>query len=389
MEGPPGSCNNGEAPLLHQKGWCKPVSSPAYSRRRWCLRGAGGGFLMHYYNDNDPKSCAWLRELIRTGEIPDGVVDERSILDVQPADVAGFVQCHFFAGIGGWSLALKLAGWREDKQIWSGSAPCQPYSAAGQGKGDADERNLWPAFFRLIKAGKPECVIGEQVAAAIGHGWLDGICDDLEGEGYTCGAAVLGAHSVGAPHIRQRLYWMAHSQRDAGEPGRLANESAEGTGESTAGASSESGRSGVHGRPAHTNGGKSSDGELQRGGRLVQQPQDEATGGVGNTECAKGSRLRPVSVEMESKQETRRSGNANPWSAFELIGCADGKARRIEPGSKPLVAGVSRGLVPSGDPSVEEAQNSGEARVMRLRGYGNSINVVTAAEFIKASMECC
>ena len=65
---------------------------------------------MNYYNEFDPKAANWLCELIRCREIPDGVVDTRSITDVSPSDLEGFAQHHFFAGIGGWSLALRLAG---------------------------------------------------------------------------------------------------------------------------------------------------------------------------------------------------------------------------------------------------------------------------------------
>ena len=122
-------------------------------------------------------------------------------------DLRGYTQCHFFAGIGGWSLALKLAGWPEDRPVWTGSCPCQPYSTAGKQRGNADERDLWPAFFRLIAECRPEFVFGEQVENAIRHGWLDRVYADLEREEYAVGAAVLGAHSVGAPHRRYRLYW--------------------------------------------------------------------------------------------------------------------------------------------------------------------------------------
>lgn len=166
---------------------------------------------MNYYNDSDHKACAWLRELMSDGLIPQGVIDERSIADVQPADLAGYTQCHFFAGIGGWSYALQLAGWSADQPVWTGSCPCQPFSVAGKGKGAEDKRHLWPEFARLICKCRPSIVFGEQVAAAIGHQWLDGVFAGLEAEGYACGAAVFGAHSVGAPHIRQRLYWVAHT----------------------------------------------------------------------------------------------------------------------------------------------------------------------------------
>ena len=168
---------------------------------------------MNFYNEFDPAAAAWLRELIAVGAIPPGVVDERSISDLQPSDLHGFTQCHFFTGIGGWSLALQLAGIDPTRPLWTGSCPCQPYSDAGKGLGDADPRNLWPAFFRLIRECRPELVFGEQVAGAIGKGWLDRVSADLEGEGYACGAAVLGAHSVGAPHIRKRLYWVADAGR--------------------------------------------------------------------------------------------------------------------------------------------------------------------------------
>lgn len=166
---------------------------------------------MNYYNEHDAKAAAWLRELIKAGLIPNGDVDERSIAEVQPAELRDYTQCHFFAGIGGWSLALQLAGWSADKPVWTGSCPCQPFSTAGKGLAQADERHLWPVFFNLIKECKPNTVFGEQVASAIGKGWLDGVSSDLESEGYACGSVVLGAHSVGAPHIRQRLYWVADS----------------------------------------------------------------------------------------------------------------------------------------------------------------------------------
>ena len=164
---------------------------------------------MNYYNEYDTKTAAWLRELIRADLIPDGDVDERSITEVAPRDLRGYTQCHFFAGIGGWSLALQLAGWPSDRPVWTGSCPCQPFSVAGKGRGTADERHLWPVFFNLLKECRPEYVFGEQVASAIGHGWLDGISADLEAENYACGAAVLGAHSFKSPHRRQRLYWVA------------------------------------------------------------------------------------------------------------------------------------------------------------------------------------
>ena len=164
---------------------------------------------MNYYNEFDPYAAQWLRSLIAAGHIPAGDVDERSIVDVRADDLRGYTQCHFFAGIAGWSLALALAGWPADRPVWTGSCPCQPFSAAGKQQGLADDRHLWPVWFDLIRQCRPSIVYGEQVEEAVRHGWLDGVFADLEGEDYACGAAVLGAHSVGAPHIRQRLWWVA------------------------------------------------------------------------------------------------------------------------------------------------------------------------------------
>jgi DNA (cytosine-5)-methyltransferase 1 len=172
-----------------------------------------------YYNEIDGYAAQWLRNLIAAGLIPAGDVDERSIVDVQADDVRGYTQCHWFAGLGGWAYAARLAGWPDDKPIWTGSCPCQPLSSAGLRKGHADERHLWPAFYRLIAECSPPIVFGEQVASRDGREWLAGIRADLESLGYACGAADLSAAGVGAPHVRQRLYWVADASGGGREQG--------------------------------------------------------------------------------------------------------------------------------------------------------------------------
>lgn len=166
-----------------------------------------------YYNEFDPKAAAWLQELIKQGAIAPGDVDGRSIKDVRAADLAGYRHCHFFAGIGVWSYALHLARWPEDREVWTGSCPCQPFSAAGQRDGVDDERHLWPVFFDLIRERSPDVVFGEQVASKDGLGWLDGVCADMEGAGYAVGAIDSCAAGFGAPHIRQRIYWVGDTER--------------------------------------------------------------------------------------------------------------------------------------------------------------------------------
>jgi len=366
-----------------------------------------------YYNEMEPYAAQWLRNLIDKGLIAKGEVDERSILDVDSADLRGFTQCHFFAGIGGWSLAARLAGWPDDRPLWTGSAPCQPFSVAGQQKGKEDERHLWPVFFDLIRECRPDVVFGEQVASAIGKGWLDGVSADVEGAGYACGAAVLGAHSVGSPHIRQRLYWVADSgsERREGErlllrveaPGRHAPAVLEATGSGTdsrladaasrgqridrstsrsAGYPDECGKDCRLGDPMlsrleeHT--GHGDDGHEP--GRLdadAARPVAEAGGDSWLADpCAVGRERGTDASRPAGKDEAERveghadlgSGGMSSWSRFDLIPCADGKARRIEPGLAPLANGIP-------------------ARVVRLRGYGNAIVPQVAAEFVMAYQE--
>lgn len=162
-----------------------------------------------YYNEIDQYAAQWLRNLIAAGHIAPGDVDTRSIEDVRPDDVRGYTQCHFFAGIGVWSYALRRAGWADDRPVWTGSCPCQPFSVIGKQRGENDERHLWPEFRRLIAKCRPPTVIGEQVASKAGRLWLAGVRTDLEDLGFGVGAADLCAAGVGAPHIRQRLYWLA------------------------------------------------------------------------------------------------------------------------------------------------------------------------------------
>ena len=161
-----------------------------------------------YYNEIDPEAAKWLQNLIHSGLIAPGDVDTRSIEDVRPDDLSGYTQCHFFAGIGVWSYALRLSGWGDDRRVWTGSCPCQPFSEAGKGVGFADERHLWPAFFHLIAQCRPDVAFGEQVASSDGLAWLDLVQADLEAEGYSSAAVDLCAAGFGAPHIRQRLFWV-------------------------------------------------------------------------------------------------------------------------------------------------------------------------------------
>jgi DNA (cytosine-5)-methyltransferase 1 len=170
---------------------------------------------MNFYNEIDPFAAAWLRELIKANAIAPGVVDTRSIEDITPYELEQYTQCHFFAGIGVWSYALRQAGWPDEKPVWTGSCPCQPFSPAGEGKGFTDERHLWPAWFHLIQNQRRSIpVFGEQVEKAVRFGWLDLVQSDLEGIGYTFGSVGLPACAIGTPHQRKRRYFVSYAERE-------------------------------------------------------------------------------------------------------------------------------------------------------------------------------
>jgi DNA (cytosine-5)-methyltransferase 1 len=285
-----------------------------------------GNDSLNYYNEFDPYAAQWLKNLINARHIPEGVVDERSIRDVRPSDLNAFTQCHFFAGIGGWPYALRLAGWPDDQPVWTGSCPCQPFSAAGKRQGTGDERHLWPEFARLIAECAPAIVFGEQVAGKDGLAWIDAVRVDLEGMGYAVGAADLCAAGVGAPHIRQRLYWVADGQGDGRGQGR-ANER----------------------------------------GRI---PGDEPA-----LERLRLADSGDVGVPAETIQ----------WDDCDWLYCTDGKYRPVVASHVALADGLSAGLGRLRADEESPLSHGERDRAGRLRAYGNAIVPALAAEFIKSA----
>ena len=347
-----------------------------------------------YYNEWDKKTAAWLRELIKAGLIAPGEVDERSIADVTPQDLKGFTQCHFFAGIGGWSYALRLAGIPDDLPLWTGSPPCQPFSNAGKQLGKSDERHLAPVFLSLIKECRPPILFGEQVSAAIGKHWLDDLFDELEKQGYASGAAVLPAASVGAPHQRNRLFFGAHQlayadfERWKGERlqhlARGENPQVRRSGEVVSLAYADVSRcSGSESTEAQAGREPESQQARELSSRLSRRalsdfqhcssvggmayPDDQRLQGQRpdhDSERREGSDIRPPRLchragVISSNQDHQF------WSDSDWLGCRDGKYRPIEPGSQPLANGIP-------------------ARMVRLRGYGNAIVPQVAEQFIRA-----
>lgn len=531
-----------------------------------------------YYNEIDPSAAQWLRNLIEAGHIAPGHVDERSIEDVTPGDLAGYTQCHFFAGIGVWSYALRRAGWPDDLPVWTGSCPCQPFSAAGKGNGFNDERHLWPVFFKLIATCKPNIVFGEQVASsgvmgnadeglyglrggqtpgsvssiyrareiwcppslqdmpkrirkemalkfkriqeeterekggksegllsgvsirkqgkisnlgmqaslfeegdtvrsrylsegdsgkdkcgcvrsvgcesefdsfggeAVQHSvnrsdsarrgvclqkhtdnsicrecddgrlgresgardnaivdseeglknderrtttennkkpygetapsWIDAVFDDLEGSGYACAAVAFPSAGVGAPHIRDRLFWVGYSDQPRPQ-GHAGHGGAEGR-QGSSGSTTEAGVSG----------GLADSADFGREQGRSREPEEERHGSSGDRGAAAGhaeprgladadgGRIQEAGWRPEARtrqpgagQEPGPTGPTNGiWADADWLFCRDGKWRPVEPGTFPLAHGAP-------------------ARVVRLRAYGNAINAEAAREFIEAYLD--
>ncbi len=523
-----------------------------------------------YYNEIDPFAAEWLKNLMKNRQIMEGEIDTRSISKVLPADVAGFRRCHFFAGIGGWDYALRLAGWPDDSPVWTGSCPCQPFSSAGKQKGHDDERHLWPEWFRLIRECRPPTLFGEQVANSLTFGkpvargkdvqqmldrkaiidvlqaskWLfegglqrlrelstflqeeedlsgrqnklqrenscgsgqissqqnefaicvrcgrdtgkdrqrsmrtygntlrseesesvehpfigsdysggriyqekyssnsllckcdvpelgsgfsseNGGCDTHEaflklsgligkdraksdekyaqdwlslvfsnlGEiGYSCWASVISAAGVGAPHIRQRLWFVADTQGERGD-GRSEKVNGPATG-SQRGYLHQSIRSSeVFDRMADSIGigwGGGRDGDPTGNNRPLQVEGRGPFDLLGNTERTEKERLGEHGREVLSIQEAKGPGLpsiSNFWSDCGWVWCRDGKYRPVESPPVGVADGIpdGMGLVRHGDRFVVSTLiQKSKNRVGRLKGYGNAIVPQVAAAFIQA-----
>lgn len=313
------------------------------------------------YNDISLECTKWLEQLCTDKLITDGDVVCGDFADLDAEALLLYDRVHLFAGIGGWDLALNEAGWGEQK-VWTASLPCQPFSQAGKKRGFKDERHLLPKFLELVRQCKPGIIFGEQVERAIEQNWLDDLQTNLEAEGYSFGAVVLGAHSVGAAHIRQRVYWVAHTldvkhrQKIDDSPRKEKREALE-----------------------HRK-------DFSESRELSRADSSILRNGLGHSNCD----------GRESRSETTKSyryrNTVDATSRIAWFTGRDGKTRPIESGIPPLVDGVSKGVVPSGytraeNEEVVDANCTNEASNIRIRGYGNAIVIGCAVEFILANMD--
>ncbi len=337
-----------------------------------------------YYNEIDDFAAEWLRRLILFGHIAPGDVDGRDIRDVSPDDLRGYEQHHFFAGIGVWSYAARLAGWPDDRPLASGSCPCQPFSAAGGRSGFADERHLWPAFYHIIRERRFPVVVGEQVASKDGLAWLDLVSADMEGAHYTGGAVDLCSAGFGAPHIRQRLnfVWLDNAERERRGPWRRdhsGHDRAEPRAAGTALGLVDVQQQGLEGQSRHVDGAgrraapaRSATASSGAGGMVDADVSGQHAGAPGGQQplCDE----RDECHECHEGTALRDPGPVNGfWRDADWLYCRNPAGepswRAVRPGSFPLAHGVA-------------------ARMGLLRGYGNAVNAQVTAGFLEAVMEC-
>ena len=98
----------------------------------------------------------------------------------------------------------------EPVDLVCGGFPCQPHSISGKRKGAEDDRNLWPEFLRIVKEIRPAWVLAENVPGIVSL-YLDQVLSDLESAGYTCWPLNIPACAFNAPHIRKRIFVVAHT----------------------------------------------------------------------------------------------------------------------------------------------------------------------------------
>jgi DNA (cytosine-5)-methyltransferase 1 len=256
-----------------------------------------------------------------------------------------------------------------------------PTFQRGKGAGFDDERHLWPAFQHLIRECKPSVVIGEQVASKDAEPWIDLVHTDMEALGYAFGAIPFPSASVGAPHIRDRLYWC----------GTLANANNAGL----------EGRVGVPERAVELATGEGcvvewmADSDMQHKSAAGNEAgielrrRSSSPSGMDDTQSIRSRFLNTENVRAPDAQVNifADAGNSEPdqpqgerlaalpagptngfWRDVDWLGCRDGKWRPVEPGTFPLAHGAS-------------------ARVVRLRAYGNAINAQAAQIFVECVID--
>jgi len=364
-----------------------------------------------FYNEIEPFCVEWMQNLMTGNVITPGYIENKSITEITSDELKEYQRCHFFSGIGVWDYALRQAGWSDDIGVWTGSCPCQGFSCAGKRRGFDDERHLWPTWFKLIKERQPLFIFGEQVASKDALAWLDLVCDDLESEGYTVRAFDLCASGFGAPHIRQRLFWLAvsechgHNRQRKNAPIKSGNRKKDRVSIGRDKRLCESKVDGMAHSESERRRGRSN-GDTNGDGGEIQTPGRSSSRGMGNTINAgsQGQQRNEHDRNKPGRERENEIGHAAEtgavngfWSGASWIPCSDNTARPTECGTFPLAYVMPRSIrqiqpriqgIPDmaefNDESLKRAKRN---RIGRIKAYGNAIVAEVAIEFIKSVME--
>ena len=434
-----------------RKGWPKSFDQPEFFPGRLekyqCIKLAR----------NAPAEC--LADALGTECHAEGLREVREECEVSAMIEKAFTFGSLFAGIGGIDLGLERAGmtcrWQveidPDCQRWlayhwpdvrrygdvrtigkhnlkptdliCGGFPCQPHSVAGKRKGAEDDRNLWPEFIRIVREMRPRYILAENVPGIVST-YLDTVLSDLEGEAYTCWTFNIPACALDAPHRRERIFIVAHTEQHSHRPEEFCSQIGEAD---TTGPTSRTGRPGDGGRKAnvahaegqrardecknigqasreihslddtgcfsrganqsndrevvaHDDIGAWGDGEVAQGGSRNQIGRSqESSRGCGSyvadtqgqqrngSDDYRGGRCRPLSQSGDRAEETRPLGGRGG----------------IEPGLGMLADGIPPGLaglwLP--EPPIGRIATGIPNRVAKLRALGNAV-VPQVAEWI-------
>lgn len=389
-----------------------------------------------YYNENDPQKVFWLKELMNDGVITPGEIDERSITDVQPADLVGFTRCHFFAGIGIWDYALIHAGWPVDREVWTGSCPCPPFSTAGKKKACsecggtnpvphvgrtgyfvcclcghawfADARHLWPEMWRLKRDQRPPSFFGEQVASEDGRTWFASVRASLEILGYAARGFDLCAAGVGSPTIRQRLFFVAdtvserwrevrdhnseydrHISPAGGEVSGMANGEGERGKRSAGNVEEAKEKERLQNNGSKLNGSGEIGGLVDSNGQRCEVQRNGKPGKSKQSRAERSSDVRRLEHSIDSPRSRQRP---NGWQIL-----SGEEAERL--GLAGLTSGFWSNVVwipcndPEGikyrpiEPSTFPVAKRHPGRVCLLRGAGDAIVAPLAIAFVQSHLE--
>jgi len=260
---------------------------------------------------------------------------------------------------------LPLEVFRERVDILTGGYPCQPFSAAGQRKGQEDPRHLWPFIIKAIDVIRPNTVFFENVEGHVSLG-LQNVIESLEIRGYKTTWGIFSAEEVGLPHRRKRVFILGMANNDSQVRGRSSSEQQVEIEVKEATRGSSVGDSGDERTPELGN--TKHDGsstkwykqELQRG-KNCQKGEVE--------QFERSIELEyPTSIGAQSKQGKKKRQEREPNMAYNAnIPARPGKPQHNweEPRTiKPQLGGATNGTT---------------SRVDRLRLLGNGVVPQTAA----------